>query len=153
MGITAAVSLAAAGGAMGGVAAGAAGKANQRLAEFNAGIADMQADDAITRGNSAITRSRGKTKQLIGSQRARLAAQGVDINSGSAAEVQADASAIGEMDAMTIANNAAREAWGYKVKAADYTVRGQIARAEGTSKEIGTFLGAGSKIFGYMNEE
>ena len=45
--------------------------------------------------------------------------------------MQADAAFLGELDAMTIRNNAAREAWGYKVQAADIRERARITRREG----------------------
>jgi hypothetical protein len=148
MGASAAAGLMALGGALGGGAQKAAGEATQRLDNFNADISDQQASDALSRGGTAMNQRRLKERQTIGSQRARLAAQGLDVNSGSAANIQSDTYAIGEMDALTIANNAAREAWGYKVKATDYRMRGEIAKQEGKNKQVGTYLNAGAKIFG-----
>lgn len=83
----------------------------------NATLADQQAADTIARGREAEMRQRTATKGLIGSQRAALAASGVDITSGSAADVQADSAYLGELDALMIRNNARREAYGYQVQA------------------------------------
>ena len=48
-----------------------------------------------------------------------------------AADVQADTAHQGELDALTLRTNAAREAWGYQVEAGDIRKRAQITRQEG----------------------
>jgi hypothetical protein len=121
-----------------GNAAKRAGEAQQRaansqadLADYNAAVAEVQAQDAIARGAEDESRFRQGVRTLIGSQRAGFAAGNVDVGFGSAVDVQADAAMLGELDALTIRTNAAREAWGYKVQAEDLRRRGQIARKEG----------------------
>lgn len=123
-----------------GNAAKRAGEAQQRaaeksgeLADFNALVADLQADDAITRGQEDQQRFRSKVRQAIGAQRVGFAAGNIDVGSGSALDVQEDAARLGELDVLTIAGNAAREAWGYKMQAEDYRRRGQLAREEGVA--------------------
>lgn len=101
------------------------------LLEQNAGLADIQAQDTLARGREDEGRQRRSNRQLAGSQRAALAASGVDINSGSAQDVVDSDAALGEFDAMTIRNNAARQAWGYQVQAADYRRNAAMARAGG----------------------
>jgi hypothetical protein len=98
---------------------------------INAELAEAQAVDAVARGAEAAGRHRARTRQVIGSQRAGLAAQGVDIGDGSAADVQADAATLGELDALTIENNAKREAWGYKVQASEYRNQSKLVRRGG----------------------
>ena len=125
-----------------------AGKAQSALANYNASVADMQSADAIERGNIEANKQRVNTRRMIGSQRAAMAAQGIDINDAdsSAVDVQADTAYLGELDALTIKANAAREAWGYRVQAQDYRTRGAIAEAEGKNKAIGTLLTTGSSL-------
>jgi hypothetical protein len=123
-----------------------AGNAESDVANYNASVADMQATDALERGevNAAI---RGRTtKKIIGASRAGMAAQNVDISSGSAADVQGDAAYLGALDVATIKNNAAREAWGYRVQAVDYRNRGRIALQTGQMRAGRTLLTAGSQI-------
>lgn len=122
-----------------GNAAKRAGEAQQRasesqaeLADYNAAVADLQAKDAIARGAEDESRFRQGVKLLIGNQRATFAQSNVDVGFGSAVDVQADAAMLGELDALTIRTNAAREAWGYQVQGEDYRRRGQILRKEGT---------------------
>lgn len=146
MGFTAGMMMVA-GGAMNATSQYQAGKAQSQIAGYNARVAEAQAVDAIERGELEESRQRSSTQQLIGSQRARLAAQGIEIDSGSALEVQEDTAALGEMDALMIRNNAAREAWGYRTQAADYRNQGTIAKAQGTSQAIGTILGTAGNVY------
>lgn len=115
-----------------------AGQAGQRAAESgadlleaNAAIADLQAADAIARGLEEEQRYRSVIRGAIGSQRAGFAAGNINVNEGSAVDVQADAAMLGELDALTIRTNAAREAWGYNVQAFDHRKRAEITRREG----------------------
>jgi len=126
----------------GGNAAKRAGEAGKRasdaqadLADYNASVADLQAADAIDRGKDEEGRFRLQVRGLIGSQRAGFGASNVDVGFGSAVDTQADAAFLGELDALTIRTNAAREAWGYQVQAEDLRRRGQIARQEGVYLE------------------
>lgn len=105
------------------------------LADFNANVANLQADDAVLRGQLEEQRYRGLVRGAVGAQRAGFAAGNIDISTGSAVDVQADAAVLGELDALTIRSNARREAWGYQVAASDYTKRGEIARKEGVYLE------------------
>jgi len=111
----------------------AAADSSAELFDFNAAIATTQAKDAVARGAEEESRFRVGVRGQIGAQRAGFAAGNIDVGYGSAADVQADVAYLGELDALTIRNNAAREAWGHKVQAADLTKRGQIARKEGVN--------------------
>lgn len=115
-------------------AAKAEGEYEAAIHEQNADIAEAQARDAIERGKTKEGRFRRDVSQLKGSQRARLAAQGIDISSGSAGYLQADTAVIGEVDALTIRNNAAREAWGFKVQAADARNKAALTRMGGGNR-------------------
>ncbi len=112
-----------------------AAEASADLAEYNAAVADLQATDAVARGAEDESRFRTSVRGLIGAQRAGIAAGNVDVGWGSAVDVQADAAFLGELDALTIRTNAAREAWGYQVQAEDLRKRATIAREEGVMLE------------------
>lgn len=103
----------------------------------NASLADAQAADAISRGQVEESRYRLGTRQQIGSTRAGLAAQGVDLGSGSALDVQASEASIGELDALTIRNNAAREAWGFNVDALNFRQQAKLAEFGGKQAAAG----------------
>lgn len=136
-----------------GLAAQRASDSQAQLAEYNAAVADVQAKDATARGELDAQKFRQRTRALIGEQRAGIAAGNVDVGYGSAVDVQADAAFLGELDALTVRTNAAREAWGYRVEAEDFRQRADIARQEGeAAKQSGQFnkqaayeYGAGQK--------
>ena len=81
------------------------------VARNNAISAEYQAQDAIKRGEVAEAEQRRKTMMLKGSQTARLAANGLDISEGSALQILSDTDWMGEQDALTVRDNASREAW------------------------------------------
>lgn len=120
----------------------AAGEAQRRaaeeqakLADFNAAVADTQAKDAELRGQMEENKFRSGVRSLIGEQRAGFAASNIDVGYGSAVDTQADTAMLGELDALTIRTNAAREAWGHRVEATDLRKRAEIARKEGVMME------------------
>lgn len=142
MGATAAIGTVALGTGMSAFGQMRAGKETKAIYDQNAQIADYQAEDALARGRVNEKMMRRQTEQTIGSQRAGLAAQGVDINRGSALETQASAAYLGELDALTIRNNAAKEAWGYRVQAQNLRNQGTIAKRDGTFGAFNTILGS-----------
>lgn len=118
----------------------------KQLGEYNAKVSEMQAGFAVQRGESMAKRQRMQTELMIGAQRASYAAQNVSVDDGIALEVQADTAYWGEIDALTIRNNAALEAWGYKQSALNSRIQGQMAYAKGISDSVGTILGGAGKI-------
>lgn len=138
--------LAAAGTATSAVGQVKAGNAAKATGDYNAAVAETQAKDAISRGRYDEQRFRQGVKVLIGSQRAGFAGQGVDVGVGSAVDVQADAAYLGELDALEIRNNAAREAWGYKVEAENYRRGGAQQQTASRFGAAGTVLGSGASL-------
>jgi hypothetical protein len=114
-----------------GQAAKAVGESQAAREEFNAEEAERQAADALARGHEEESRFRSQVRVLIGSQRVGFAGQNVDVHSGSAAEVQADARRLGDLDALQIRNNAAREARGFEAEATDRRLGADVARRGG----------------------
>jgi hypothetical protein len=112
-----------------------AAESGAELQDYNARVADLQAKDARERGAEQESGFRMGVRSMVGSQRAGFAAGNIDVAYGSAADVQADATMLGELDALTIRTNAAREAWGFKVQADDLRKRAKIARKEGVYLE------------------
>ena len=115
-----------------------------RVAENNAITANRLAQDATQRGQIEEQRSRAETKRLQGRQVAALAASGVDVQSGSALDIISDTAALGEIDALTIRDNAAREAWQHRAQAQNFTQQGTLFSAEAANTSslapVGTLL-------------
>lgn len=133
----------------------AQGRAAQEMAGFEAGLLEEQAEDSLARGREQELRHRGDVSRLKGSQRARLAAQGIDIDTGSAGLLQEETAILGEVDAITIRNNARREAYGYRSQA-ELVRRGGSNMAAGYQNEAasirnqsyGTLLTGGAQLAG-----
>ncbi len=82
-----------------------------QVARNNQQVAEWNAQRALQQGQVQEDQQRQRTAQQIGSQRALLAAQGGDINSGSDVDLIGDAARTGEFNAQTIRNNAQLNAW------------------------------------------
>lgn len=83
--MAAAAAATAAGTIYGGMAAKAQGKYQAAVAERNAQISADQAHDAHLRGQDEVKRLYRNTSQALGAQRASMAANGIDVDFGSAA--------------------------------------------------------------------
>lgn len=135
------VALGVFGGLKSGQAASVQAGAAASNARINASFANQAADDATKRGAYDADLQRIRTAQNIGTQRTAQAANGGDVNSGSNALVQEDTASLGELDALTIANNAAREAYGYKVQALNGNINANQLEANGDSARQSSILG------------
>lgn len=142
------IAISLAGGMMGAQNARQQGAFQAAMAEQNAAYKEAAAQDAEKRGAVEADRYRRQVGQLIGSQRTGFAANGIDVNSGTASEIQDDTAAFGEFDALTIANNAAREAWGYRVGAQNDLMNGRMAQSNAKSAATGSILGGVGSAFG-----
>ena len=92
----------------------------RHMLQINKEMAEFAIEDVMKRSEKTIKQTREKTRLLIGSHRAAMAAQGIDIGTGSAVDVQADTAALAAGDILTIRNNAYREAFGLRMQAYGY---------------------------------
>lgn len=115
----------------------AQGEAESQSHQFNAGFAELQAQDSLNQGNQAETQSRAAYSQMKGRQRAALAANGVTLDEGSALRIQADTDYASDQDASTIRANAMKAALGYRVTAANETMASRMStlNAQGAAAE------------------
>jgi hypothetical protein len=97
-----------------------------QIAGNNATIAGWQAQDALARGEREASRVRMRGNQMKGRQRAALAASGVDLGTGSALEILTDTDFFTDVDASTIKDNAAREAWAIRNQAANFNYESEL---------------------------
>ncbi len=114
---------------------------NQMLAERNTTLAEQQ-------GQVQEDRQRLKTAQLMGSQRASLAAQGGDVNAGSDLDILGDTARAGESDALTIRNNAAQQAFGYRAQAAAAGGQANLYSANAANTMANLPFGIASSLLG-----
>jgi hypothetical protein len=121
----------------------AQGEYQSRILEDNAKISDFQAQEALKRGDREAKDLKKAGQQLIGSQRAALAAQGIDVNRDDAATVQSQTAGQIAEDAVTLKNNAWREAWGYRVEAQNQRQQAKFARQGAQTNARATLLTGG----------
>lgn len=119
-------------------------KAAAGIADTNARISEMSAQGELYKGQRDEQRLRLGTAKLKGSQRASMAANGIDLGSDTAVNVLTSTDTLGEIDANTIAANAARSAWGYRQQGTNYTNEAIMARA--SAKGINPFMSAGKSL-------
>lgn len=117
-------------------------KSQAAIADINAKLAELTAQSATRSGQLEEQKTRLATANLKGKQRAAMGANGVDLGSDSAVNILTTTDTMGEIDANTVAANAARAAWGHRVQGMNYTNEAIGARA--TAKSINPMMAAGT---------
>lgn len=145
----------------GGQIVGAIGKSQQAtyaasIAERNRVQAANQAKDAAENTALEAQRRYRQLNQTRGAQLAAMAANGVDLNFGTAVDVQRDTLMIGAEDVGQIykAGNEKvkgfdNEAWNYAAEGAAQRAKAKGAIVEGVFGAAGTALGGASQLANY----
>lgn len=128
-------------------AASAAASYNAQVSANNQKLANQEAQDAIARGDQQAQLKASATEQVIGRQKAALAANGVDVNSGSAVDLESDSAAAGQFDQLTIQNNALRESIGYHNQGINYQNQASLDEASSANALSAGELQAGASVF------
>lgn len=121
-------------------------KYQAQVAENNSAIAGRNAEFATQEGNVQAENQGLKNRSQAGSIIANTAANGIDVNSGSAKQVQQSQQILGNLDAMTIRSSAAREAYGYQTQAQNFTAEAALKSSEAKNDVSAGFMGAGSSL-------
>lgn len=103
--------------------------AQAQIDQNNKQITDWQASQAIQNGQIEEGNARLRTASIYSTQRAALAANGIDLGQGSATDILTTTKLMGDRDAATVHDNALRTAWGYKTQGVNYTNNANAARA------------------------
>lgn len=108
----------------------AALNAQAGIDEINARVLERTAQQELRAGQLNEQKSRLQTAAFKSSQRASLAASGVDLGSDSAIALLTSTDVMGEIDANQIATGALRSAWGYRMQATNSTNSALLNRAQ-----------------------
>jgi hypothetical protein len=119
-----------------------------KVATQNARLENERARDAIERGFTEAQRFQRQSGQEMGAQNAAMAANGIDITFGSAADVRGDTAMFAREDTATIYQNAFREARGYEINSANFLTERQAAKMRGTGALVEGAFGIGSTVLG-----
>ena len=136
---------------MQGISGYQAGRAEGDMLDQQARLTGKAARDVEKQGLRDEETMRDQVRQFIGGQRAALGASGVVASEGSAATLQDEAARQGEIDALTVRNNAYLEAWGMKTQARSLSAQAKMARRQAGMTLLTSSLSAGSiAAKGYM---
>lgn len=125
-----------------GAAAAAAAQYQAQVAANNKIVADESADKAVESGEVAADIQSKKGAALGGKIKASQAANGVDVNTGSAVDVRAGARMASKVDSETALNNAQWTGWGYRSQGVGYGAQSGLDTLEAGSDLAGGQAGA-----------
>lgn len=131
-----------------GKAASEAAKYNSAVEGQNAAISTQNANIAEQSGEALAGIQGQKTKMAIGQAVAGQGASGVGLDSGSFAGVKDSMKEIGSIDSMTIRSNAARDAYGYRVKSKSEEGQSALSAFEAANDTKAGGINAASTFLG-----
>ncbi len=123
-------------------------KFQQKVAERNAKIANQNADRRIQDSQVAEQRQDAKTAAALGAQTAAQGASGLSLESGSPLDIRDSTARIGRLDTLTTRNNAERDAYNYKVHAADFNAKADMAGMSASNSILSGFINTTSSLVG-----
>lgn len=129
--------------------------AQSSAATFKAGqlrldsqVSSLQAESTLQAGNAQSALVGKKVASAIGQERASYAAQGINVDTGSAAATQSSSMVQGREEEQTIQSNAWREAWGLRVQSSNELSEAAMTDLEGKGQSFNTLMTGGMKAIG-----
>jgi hypothetical protein len=125
---------------------GSINEAEQKRRQYQiAGIAAMErAADALSRGGTGAARALAEGDRAKGAQRASTAGRSFEIGVGTAADITGATDLIASIDALTIRENARREARGHLTDA--YSASQGVESTSATGAVAGTLIGTAGQF-------
>lgn len=124
-----------------------------RIAKINSDIDKQNADYARNKGEIDATQYGVKAAQQMGHIRAAQGASGLDVNSGSNADVQSSQRKVTSLDLNQIRSNAAKTAYDYDVQSqmdlnqsGIYSAASSNASRAGTLNMLGSIIGTAGSV-------
>jgi hypothetical protein len=144
--MVASTAMSAVGALQAGEAADAQAKAQADANRYNAQVKELQAGVERQVAGRKEEAQRREARQVLGEQRAALAQSGVQLGTGSAADIQEQSATMAELDALTIRYQGEMAAKGllYDAEADKFEASANIAA--GKNAKTASYLQAGSAI-------
>lgn len=120
--------------------------AAQQVANNNAKMAEYAAQDAQRRGEQDAMAIQRKGAAVKSSQRVALAAKGLDLGYGTAADLQDQTDFFAQSDTATARDNAAREAWSMRSRGQLEKSKGDFAASNGRLAAVGSLIGGAGQV-------
>jgi hypothetical protein len=134
------------------------GAAQQQMYQYQAGVAQINAqtaqqnaDYARDQGSAQAAQVGLKAGQQMGQTIAAQASSGLDINSGSAVQVRAGQKIITGMDEAQVVSNAARTAYNFDVQSVQYQNQATLDILAGNNAVTAASINAESSILGTVS--
>ena len=119
-----------------------------QIASNNALTAARNANYSAAAGSAQTEQAGLKARAELGNVRAGLAANNLNVNTGSAADVQTSQREVGDLDTATVASRAAEAVYGYRVQGSDFRAQAAADRAQIGPDIAGGILSAGGSLAG-----
>jgi len=133
--------------AAGGMAASNAAAYQSKVAQQNAQIAEQKKQMELAAGENQAAKQGMQEHAQAGAIVAAQASRGVDVNSGSALDVQTGQSQVSMMDQLAIRSDMLKRAWGQDIAANSFRNQAQLYGMESDNALIAGGLKAGSAAF------
>lgn len=124
----------------------AASNYQAQVSQNNTVLANRQAQLTMAAGEQKAYATSMQARQQVGQTRAALGASGVDVNTGSAANVIQSEQKLGQLNSMTQVSNSANQAYGYQVQATSDTAQGQLYSMQAKQAQTAGMFGAMSSL-------
>ena len=129
------------------------GQAAAKTARNNQIMSEYAAQDAQARGEEEAMAVSRKGEQLKGAQRSRMAASGIDLGVGTAADIQDQTDFFAQQDVATARTNAKREAWALRAQGANAMAQGRFAAQQGQLQAFSTLLSSAGQVSSKWGEK
>lgn len=118
------------------------------VAMNNKVVAEQNAEGAINAGVAKGQAQGLKGRAVGGAIKAKQAASGVDVNSGSNVDVQEAQAEQSRLDVETVLHNADLAAYGYRTQATNFEAEAVMDKAAGEQAEKAGYIKAGTSLLG-----
>lgn len=118
------------------------------VAKNNAIISEQNAESAIEAGGAKAATTSMKGAAVGGSIKAKQAASGVDVNTGSNVDIQEGQREAALLDTEIVLHNADLQAYGYRSQAKNFEAEAGLAEAGADQAKTAGYLQAGAGILG-----
>ena len=128
----------------GGIIQGNVAHYQAQVAANNATVAAQNAQYSASATAAQVQQSGERSRQQLSGVRAGIAANNIDVNSGSAADVQQSQREVGQLNTNTVANRGALQVYGYQTQKANFQAESNLDEEEAKTAWLGGALkGAG----------
>lgn len=124
------------------------GQVAKQIGRNNQIMAEYAAQDAQRRGELEAQTIQRQARALKGTQRATMASRGLDLSSGTPADIIDSTDFFAQADANTARYNASREAWSARAQGTQAAFEGRMAARQANTSAFSTLLGTAGQVAG-----